>query len=366
MPDARCLTPLALAAVAACPLAVAASAQIDEAPRPGVGPGAAPAPVRFEAIWENDGGPIRPGGPDRHYTNGLLLTLAHQPAWSDNLADALGLRYDATAAGYLLGHQIFTPENISLPAPPADDRPYAGYLFGGVYWQREQDNALDHLQLDLGIVGPSAGGEDLQTAVHEIFNADDPKGWDAQIEDTFTFQFTYRKKWRIDLNEPAAGEARAGLSALDWQLLPQVGFGLGNVYRQAEAAATLRFGQNLPDDFGPARVADARSATGLGRELASARAGAASKWSWSIFGRAGVRLVQHNLFLDGPDSGGGPAVESEPIVGEFSAGVTAAYRFDNHWRLELEYTQTVLTDAFKGQDTFDGFATLLLALRATW
>jgi len=111
---------------------------------------------------------------------------------------------------------------------------------------------------------------------------------------------------------------------------------------------------------------DVRSATGLRRELAAARAGDASRWSWSVFGRAGVRLVQHNLFLDGPDSGGGPAVDSEPIVGEFAAGVTAGYRFDNAWRFELEYTQTVLTHEFKGQDTFDGYATLLLALRATW
>ncbi len=322
-------------------------------------------PFTLYTLWENDGALIRPGGPDRHYSNGGLISFAHQPRWADDIADALNLRYDATAAGYLFGHQIFTPENLNLAIPDPTDRPYAGYVFGGVYWQRERNDSLDHLQLDLGLVGPSAKGKQLQSSVHNTFAGDDPQGWDSQIEDTFTYQFTYRKKWRIDLNEPGDGP-REGLAALDWQLLPQVGFGLGNVYRQAEAGVTLRFGQQMSDDFGPARIADLASATGLSRALAASRAPGASKWSWSLFGRAAARFVEHNLFLDGPDSGGGPAVESEPIVGELSAGGTLRYRFDGHWALHFEYSQTLLTDEFKGQDTLDGYATLLVALRATW
>lgn len=327
------------------------------------------APWSLTALWENDGTFMRPVGSDRHYTNGMMLTLAHQPKWADNLADALDLEYDATAAGYLVGQLMFTPRDLTRVNPDPNDRPYAGYLFGGVYWQREHDEALDHVQLDLGVVGPSSLAGDLQQATHNTLEGDDPRGWDAQIEDTFAYQLTYRRKWRVALNGAASAseQPRQGLAALDWQLLPQLGFGLGNVYRQAEAGATLRFGMNMPDDFGPARIADLGSATALSTNLVQAAARPEDGWwSWYLFGRAGARAVQHNIFLDGPDGEGGPAVDSEPLVGELSAGFVGRARLGDQSFLRLEYTQTLLSHEFEGQSELDGYATLILAINATW
>ncbi len=317
-------------------------------------------PYAVTFMWDNDGGLIRPGGTDRHYTNGLLATLAHQPALADQIVKGLGLNHTATAVGYHVGQLMFTPKDITRLVPDPSERSYAGYLFGGFYFQREQGNQLDHLQFDVGLVGPRSGAEDLQTGVHRVANGKDPEGWDGQLEDDFTYQFTYRKKWRILLDSEEG-------NWMDTQLIPQIGFSVGNVYRQAEAAATLRIGTNLPDDFGPGRVNDIAAATGMRRTL-EARQNGARKWGWYAYGKAGVRYVEHNLFLDGPDRNTGPdtTVESEPVVGEFSAGIHAYRRFSNNWGLELGFAQTLLTDEFRGQDTLDGYGSLLVAVRATW
>lgn len=316
---------------------------------------------RFDVIWENDGGILRPGGPDRHYTNGLLFSYAHQPDWARQVTDGLGLESTATAAGYHFGQQIFTPENLTLAMPDPADRPYAGYLFGGLFWQRENGDQLDHLQTDLGVVGPSSGADDVQDWVHDWFGGQDPQGWNTQIGDEFTYQLTYRHKWRIDLGDPGFfGDE------LRWQLIPQAGFGLGNVYRQIELGATLRVGQQLLDNFGPASIADRGSATGLSRRWAADRAGQTPRFRWSLFGKAGVRFVEHNIFLDGPDGEPGPSVDSEPVVGEFTGGVELSYRINDHWSIDASYANTLLTDEFEDQDDRAIFATLNLAVRATW
>jgi len=316
---------------------------------------------RLSVVWENDGGVIRPGGTDRHYTNGVLVSFAHQPAWADGLADGLGLDHTATAAGYHAGHQMFTPEDLTRVIPDPTDRPYAGYLFAGVFWQREQGNQLDHIQLDFGVVGPSSGADDLQDWVHEWFDGQDPQGWDSQLGDEFTYQLTYRHKWRIPLDN-----FRPFKHDVDWQLIPQAGFGVGNVYRQADLAVTLRVGQFLADDFGPSSIADLASATGLTRQWQAQRDGRLPGFRWSLFGTARVRFVEHNMFLDGPDGEPGPAVDSEPIVGEFGGGVELLFRMNDRWSLDLSYANTFLTDEFEGQDELAAFATLNVAIRATW
>ena len=71
---------------------------------------------------------------DRDYTNGAQLAwtspvLAPED-WAVQLADKLPLFSYKTDVRkvYALGQDIFTPSDISLKNPPADDHPYAGYL----------------------------------------------------------------------------------------------------------------------------------------------------------------------------------------------------------------------------------------------
>src|SRR5262245_6565556 len=97
---------------------------------------------RFGVIEENDSIIF---DTDKYYTQGIAFTylgpdVAVDSAWIgpfNTLAD-LG-PFDATGAGsvsrryeVLLGQSLFTPKDTARENPDPTDRPYAGWLYGGV------------------------------------------------------------------------------------------------------------------------------------------------------------------------------------------------------------------------------------------
>ncbi len=327
-------------------------------------PDCADAPMALRLYWENDGAFQDPlDSYDRGYTNGIALTLDHQPLWAQQLldympfADTFSQNHGRpnTAAGYVLGQQIFTPRNLLAAAPLPGDRPYAGYLYGGVYWQRQADyqrrddaSVFDHFEINLGVVGDSSLGEDIQTWVHDNFLGDDPNGWDNQLRDEFAYQFYYRRKWRFDTGAftlPVLGD-------VETQLIPQAGIAIGSVHRYAEAALTARVGYRLPDDFGPGRINDLRSATAR-QDPATAEQG----WAWYAWLRVGGRYVEHNTFLDGSNhEDPSPSIDKEPFIGEAQFGLAISYQ-DGPYTLGLTWGITFHTDPFDapaGSNADDG------------
>ena len=316
-----------------------AAAGADEPDRPGT----------FSLYWENDGGWAKPNdNNDRHYTNGMAASFAFQPQWARQLADSLG--GDNGAAGLIAGQLMFTPQDIEDPDPIPGDQPYAGYLFLGGYWQRQEGDILDHLQLDLGFVGPESGAEDVQERFHNLIDADDPRGWEHQLDDEFTGQLTFRRKWLVDLPHDRP-RPEGGFHA---QLIPQAGLSIGSIWRQLEAGATLRAGWNLPDDFGPGRLLDPASATGSGK--------LPGPLSFYLFARAGGRLVEHNIFLDGNNFRSSPGVDSEPLVGELQGGAALGWQVTDSCLLGVIYSQTYLTREFEGQHETDSYGAWVATL----
>ncbi len=261
---------------------------------------------------------------DRYFTHGTKLVLTHQPAYADTLAQQLGTIFPIgnnepvdTAVGYVFGHNIYTPDNIRNTVANPNDRPYAGWLYGGMFLQRSvNDQELDHLELNLGVVGPAALGEPIQKFVHRFTDSPEPKGWDDQLHDEFGINFIYKHKWKFTL----AGDAREGFGL---QTIPQAGFTVGNINRDLNAAATFRAGWNLPNDFGPGRLDDVLAATGnpYAKDL-------------SIYGyvRAGGRYVEHDVFISGNNDHDSLGVAEEHWVAELEYGVAMAYkRFMVHW-----------------------------------
>lgn len=337
-----------------------------------------PKPGTFKIYWENDGTFHDPfDSYDRHYTNGFTIMLEHQPDWADDALQWMPLSSGfqdrhgdpdsknsktqgiKTGAGYVLGQLIQTPANLSAPGAIPTDQSYGGYLYGGVFWQRQgqyerrKDVAvLDHFEANLGIVGDDSLSEDIQDWVHNNFEGVDPQGWDNQLANEITGQFYFRRKWRKDLGTVES----ALLGDLEMQAIPQAGFALGTVYRHAEAAVTFRIGQNLPDDFGPGRINDPQSTTG--------DPGQCCGWSWYVFGRVGGRAVQHDMFLDGSDFETSiVSVDSEPLVGEVQAGYAISYRPNTNHRFDLSWGLTFLTDTFDapGASGTDSYGTFVLS-----
>lgn len=316
-------------------------------------------PWRFTLHLENDSNLFIPNSSsDRSYSNGTGITFAWRPDFADVFADRVpdfgGDFGDSpsTAFGVQAAHLIFTPDNIELERPQPDDRPFAGYLFAGAYWQRAGERTLDHVQLDLGVVGPAAGGEELQESVHEIFpDSDDPAGWDNQINDEPTLQLTLRRKWRT-----ARDSGRFQLAGMDLRGEGIAGaeVEVGNVLRQAEGSLLGRVGFNLPDDFGPGRIFEPRSFTGDPQR----------GWSFYLFGRLSGRLVEHNIFLEGSDfrPDDHPAVTPEPFVGEAALGLDLAYR-SNRWAFGVNYSQIYQTREFEEESDHHSYGRYALTLR---
>jgi len=305
-------------------------------------------PFTFTVYWENDGTILkRNHRTDRHYTNGAAVTFANQPDWVKGFADiaTFGESFDRTAAGYIFGQLIFTPENITAKRLLRKDRPYAGYLFGGVYVQRANDHTFDQAQLDIGVVGPSSRAEQAQKTVHRALELDRPNGWDNQLGDEVTAQVFLRRKWRLDMDPVQWADAQYAQ-----QVIPQVELAVGSVYRHVSAGATWRVGHNLPDDFGPGRLADVGSATG----------GPSKGPGVYLFGRAAGRVVEHNLFLEGNTFRDSHGVVANTLVGELQAGIAVSYPYHG-WKLRANYSQTFITRQFEGQDGPDAFGAIVLS-----
>lgn len=340
-----------LVAVASCFVAMPVFGRIRaDDPATLIGQAGFDRPGVVKIYWENDGAVHDPfDSYDRHYTNGFAVVLEHQPDWADDLAEYMPFAEAfeknhgraQTGAGYLLSQLIFTPTNLSTTGPITTDHPYAGYLYGGAFWQREgqyhhrdEMSVLDHFELNVGFVGDAALGEDIQAWVHDMLAGVDPLGWDNQLQDEVTAQTYYRRKWRADLGTVES----CLLGDLEMQVIPQAGVALGTVYRYGEAAATFRIGQQLPDDFGPGRINDLQSTTGDYYAI--------DGWSWYAFARAGGRLVEHDMFLDGSNYDTSLSVDKNIVVGELQGGVAVAYRPNPNHRFDLSWGVTYLTDRF--------------------
>jgi len=337
-------------------LALAAQAVADDAPPP-IKPVTTDA-LRLTGYAENDSRWLKPNNQhDRYYTNGLGFSLSLHGEFATSATQWMPFRNafggehaNRRAVGLAFGHHMYTPEDIEEENLIEDDRPYAGYLYGGVLFQRSNEHTLDHVQLDLGLIGPSTLAGDAQIWIHDLSGAKDPNGWDNQLADEPTVQLYLRKKWRtathtINLND---------VPPVEVQLIPQVEVAVGNVYRHVAAGALVRIGFNLPDDFGPGRLADIESFT-------EPAPGGKPKGGGYLFARIGGKAIEHNIFLDGNTRKDSHHVDRETLVGEIQLGIALQFRF-GCGNLDLAYSQTFLTEEFEGQRGGHSFG----AVTASW
>jgi lipid A 3-O-deacylase len=293
---------------------------------------------------------------DRHYTQGIRFILlwgdTNFPKLSAGLnrtVPAFGLTPTAVNFGLVvLGQHMYTPENILINPPDPADRPYAGWLYSGFVVQRRGKTsqgipAMENLEVDLGIVGPSSTAGYFQKLVHgEFFPDDVPQGWDSQLKTEFAALIRYDRLWRLSFNDNWARN-------LD--LIPHVAGYLGNVKIAAETGAAIRFGHNLPADFG-SQLNDAAPASV--RDLSNNP----PDFSAYVFFRADGRAIAHNLFLDGNTFRDSASVTRNPYVFDLSYGAALQWRY-----FEIAYTHVNRSDEFQGQKGHDNFGSFSLRFR---
>jgi lipid A 3-O-deacylase len=233
----------------------------------------------------------------------------------------------------LLGQQVFTPSDISLSDPPTDDRPYAGWLYGGIGMIQDTDHReLDHLELVAGIVGPESMGSNAQNDWHQFIGIGEAQGWDHQLHDEPGIMLSYERKWRF--NQP-----------LFWgqevEAIPELGGTVGNVMTYGETGVTLRFGQGLLADYGQQRMRPATSGTSYFNADAMT-----SPFGYYFYVAAQGRAIARNIFLDGNSFEDSRSVDKKPLVGDLSAGVALFWSDD----FRMDASATYRTKEFDGQD----------------
>ncbi len=310
----------------------------------------------LDIFIENDGGIVKFNNKsDKHYTSGLQVNYAAHPQWAKNLTYELQqyLPYEnsegnpvRSAAGFAIGQQIYTPNNIHLASLQPNDRPYAGWLYGSIFYQRANNKHYDHLQIDLGVVGPSALSGTTQSLIHTLFQIQEPKGWDNQLKDEIGFNLRYKHKWKYNV----VGHGFEDHFKI--QMIPAAGITLGNINRELTAGATLRIGLNLPQDFGPGRIDDIPSYTHTSYR--------ADQGTWKVYNAyffAGYQAsyVEHDTFIQGNNYHGSHSKELENWVGRTTLGISAQWQ-----RFQFTYSETFITKQFVGQSSGDSYATFML------
>jgi hypothetical protein len=218
----------------------------------------AQAEERYGALlFQNDLFLGRDGG---GYTNGIFLSSVRVASPGEEriapgvlvgpVASILGVS-EATLTTASFGQGIVTPKDISRRVPDPTDAPYAGFLMFRSAQVARRDETADVAAINLGVIGPASGAEQVQRSIHHLTGSTAPQGWDTQVSNRPLLGLERSRAWRF-ATTPAAGGG-AGADAI-----VQAGGALGNLESTVGASLLVRYGTNLSRSF-PAAVVNGYS-----------------------------------------------------------------------------------------------------------
>jgi hypothetical protein len=325
----------------------------------------------FNFLAEND---LWGSGSDKHFTHGTRLSFVESreevgdaqsctsqqreiesggldfirnlfgPAWKDSSTQT-------SHVSFILGQNIFTPEDITNPNLIVNDRPYAGWLYVGIGLIKRHKTGriavFDTLELDLGIVGPEAFAQDIQTWWHKnISNSPRPAGWDNQLKNEPGILVNLERKWRMELTPQ-------NYEGMQVDFLPSVGAALGNVYTYASVGGMFRLGVNLPVDYGPPRIRPGAQGSDFFQYDKK------KPVSWYVYTGVEGRALATNIFLDGNTFADSHSVDKKYFVGDVHAGFVLVI-----YRARLAFSQVFRSSEFNGQKELSEFGSINLSV--TW
>jgi len=305
-----------------------------------------------------------PGTQDRHYTHGIRLSTStgdigsalwrapfdflgeNTPLFAQPDGADIARRYNIV----ILGQNMYTPEDWRPFNPDGRDWPFAGWLYSGVGMMQDTDGkSFEELDLKLGLVGPGSLANQTQTKYHLLINVQPFNGWHTQLHNEPTLDLYYARKWRLPL--PVSEDELWG-----FDLLPEAGARVGNVFDYASVGGMARFGANLKMDYGPPHIE-----MNSGADYINPTRAVRGDLGGYVFAGALGRVVARNIFLDGNSFKSSPHVSKIPAVGDFEGGFALLYQ---HWR--LAYTYVFRTHEFESEAGYDHYGSLNLTFGASF
>lgn len=291
---------------------------------------------------------------DRNYTSGVKLTWVSPdiedhvndqcvPGWvqpiNEAVRDLFALRLSAARQRNMvitLGQAMYTPGDKKRNDLIREDRPYAGWMYLGLgYNERRREpgaalERLDSLEVNLGVVGPLALAKQTQDLVHDLRGFERFNGWNNQLKNEPGVQIVAERKFKV------------GVRSQEGDAIAHYGMSLGNVATYVNAGIELRWGTEVPDDFGssPIRPAGNNNAPGsFPRD-----GGRAARRGIHAFASFDLRAVARDIFLDGNTFRDSHDVKKRPLVGDVAVGVAA---FSSGWR--FSFARVFRSREFEGQ-----------------
>lgn len=286
----------------------------------------------FTVQWDNDLFARTSRFLDQDYTQGFHFAFNRKhspPALAravERLSGCEAVEGCAMRATVLAGQEIYTPQYF--PEVVAEDRPFGGWLYGGMQSSAATRSDLTSLSVKIGVTGPPSLAQQLQVTFHEFFpSAVIPPGWDTQLQ--------FEPGAIITAEKRAFSEVRAGPATLG--LIRSGSASIGNILTDIEAGLTLRGGIN---DVHPWMLDKPH---GIG-----------------VHASVGVRgdLVLRNIFLDGNTFRSSPRVTRIPFVRqkETAAGISFG-------AISLDYKMVVRGKEFSSGRKYAPYGILSLARR---
>jgi len=125
-------------------------------------------------------------GSDDNYTHGMELL------W---LEPGEGGESSVLARSWGAKSRMYTPKDIKVPGPQPGDRPWCGLTTAFEDWWRQEGDEAVRYGVELGVLGPSSGCEEMQKWFHGLIGNDEPEGWANQFADEPVLD-AYMERWR--------------------------------------------------------------------------------------------------------------------------------------------------------------------------
>jgi len=171
---------------------------------------------------------------DQYYSNGILLNYKFL---NDSIALFRSKSIKKQFTEIQFGHNIYTPEEYREFNLAELDRPYAGWIFGGLHYNVVKHKSFLKLKINAGVIGPKAMGDKFQKNWHKIFGFDQPNGWETQIQNEFNVNVGIDHSFLI---------AEDALSTERFEIFCNNSLTLGNGFSNISTGLTFRAGKANP------------------------------------------------------------------------------------------------------------------------
>lgn len=315
-------------------------------------------PSTFTLYFEND----TFFGTDYLYTNGVKLSWTSPDleglidnnrlgSWAYALCGLLpfvGEPEFKRSASLSIGQNMYTPEDTERTELSVGDRPYAGLTYLEMGLHGKSNRRMHSWALILGAVGPHSYAEDTQRVIHEWKDEDVPQGWPNQLKDEPVINLFFTQSSKI--------LQRGDSNGWGYDIIPNWGAGFGNLFIGAYAGAQIRFGWNLPSDFGTSLIRPGSNTNASLSEQNPRFSKTFHEFGVHIFTGMDGTLVIRNLALDGNTFQTSHSVDKEPLIGAAMVGLGfTLYRF------KISFAHVYRTKEFKGQKDQEEYGSFTLS-----